>query len=417
MAKKLSIGQNALFNSAGAVFYLACQWLITVLVVHLASYEDAGVLSLAMSITNMFFTLATFGLRDFQVSDARGQFSTADYVSTRIFTCLCSTVLCAGVILLNGQYTAHEAACIIVYMLFRVTEALVDVFQAIQQKAERMDCTCISFVLRGVFILGVFCAALALTHNLLAAIAGMAFFSLGVVLCFDLTTARRLSPFRLSFSLKRSLSLMKTCAPLMCNSLLTAAIVALPRSLLESLWGSYLLGIYASVATPAVIVQSAAMWIYTPTLTSFTRYYAQGDKKSFYRLYKQIWLIIAGATILVLVAARLLGRWGLQLLFNEEIVDYAYLLIPVLGTTILIACSYFLGAMLTITRHLRIIVLSNAVSMALVLLFARPLVAAFGMDGVNDVIYLAMGANVIILFTALTLALRRRFKQPEPKPK
>ena len=115
---------------------------------------------------------------------------------------------------------------------------------------------------------------------------------------------------------------MRACVPLMCNSLLTSAIVAIPRSMLEALWGSYALGIYSSIATPAVIVQSAAMWIYTPTLTSFTQYYADRDKNRFYQLYKKIWLIIAGATTIVLIAAKLLGRWGLDLLFTEEIVEY-----------------------------------------------------------------------------------------------
>lgn len=410
MEKKLSVGQNTLFNSLGSIVYLGCQWLITVLVVHLASYEDAGDLSLAMSISNVFYTIATFGVRDFQVSDYENRHAPSTYVTTRLITCALATLLCCGTVLVLGQYTPHQAACIILYMLFRVAEALVDVFQAIEQKAERMDYTCFSFLLRGVFILGVFCAALALTHDLLIAIAGMAIFSFGVALCFDLAVCRRLTKLKLVFSFVDSRHLLRACAPLMCNSLLTSAIVAIPRSMLESIWGSYLLGIYASIATPAVIVQSAAQWIYTPTLTSFTRHYAQKDKKSFYALYKKIWLVIAGCVVLVCVGAKLLGRWGLGLLFNQEIVAYSDLLLPVLLTTILIACSYFLGALLTITRHLKIIVFSNVVAAALVLAFSQLLVRTFGMGGVNYVIYLAMGANVIILFTALTVILHKHFK-------
>ena len=58
MEKKLSVGQNALLNSIGSLFYLGCQWLITVLVIRIGSVEDGGDLSLAMSITNIFYTLA-----------------------------------------------------------------------------------------------------------------------------------------------------------------------------------------------------------------------------------------------------------------------------------------------------------------------------------------------------------------------
>ena len=45
--KQLSVKANMLWNSIGSMTYLACQWLITIVVVRLSSgYEDAGLLSL-----------------------------------------------------------------------------------------------------------------------------------------------------------------------------------------------------------------------------------------------------------------------------------------------------------------------------------------------------------------------------------
>ncbi len=44
---QLSVKANMLWNSLGSMTYLACQWLITIVVVRLSSgYEDAGLLSL-----------------------------------------------------------------------------------------------------------------------------------------------------------------------------------------------------------------------------------------------------------------------------------------------------------------------------------------------------------------------------------
>ena len=40
-----------------------------------------------------------------------------------------------------------------------------------------------------------------------------------------------------------------------------------------------------------------------------------------------------------------------------------------------------------------------------------PLIRAYGMAGVNYVIYVAMGANVLILFVALTKILRQHFRE------
>lgn len=410
MKKQLSVGQNTLYNSIGSLFYLICQWLMTVVVVHLASVEDAGILSLAMSITNMLFTLCTFGIRTFQVSDYRDKYSATQYVTTRLFSCLCASLLCVGVVLVNRHYTLFQAGCILIYMLFRVGEAVVDVMQGIQQKAGRMDYICYSFLMRGVLLLGSFCLALYLTGNLLVAFCSITAFTLGVILCYDFTVSNRLSPFRIAFDLKTSCRLLWECTPLMCTSFMMSAAVSIPRSALESAFGSYTLGIYASVATPAVIVQSAVQWLYNPVLTTFTRYYSEGDKKRFFQLYYRMWGTIGAAFLVILAGARLLGHWGLSLLFVEEVADHYQLLIPVLGTTILIACSYFLAELLTIARAMKPIMAANAVSMVLVLLLSRPLIQSWGMNGVNYVIYIAMGACVVILLVVLHIVLRRHFR-------
>ena len=112
-SKQRSIGRNMMFNSVGSLFYLVCQWLLTVLVVPLGSFEKAGYLTLAISLTNFFFTVAYFGLRNFQVSDSAGKYSPSLYISTRILTCMAAFGLCVAFTLCNRQYSGEQMACII----------------------------------------------------------------------------------------------------------------------------------------------------------------------------------------------------------------------------------------------------------------------------------------------------------------
>ena len=77
--KRQSIGKNMLFNSVGSLFYLMCQWLVTVLSTRLGSFETCGVLTLAISITNVFYVVSTFSLRVFQVSDTNGKYPPGRY--------------------------------------------------------------------------------------------------------------------------------------------------------------------------------------------------------------------------------------------------------------------------------------------------------------------------------------------------
>ena len=221
----------------------------------MSSYENAGDLSLAVSITNVFFTLATFGIRTFQVSDINNKYSSSSYVTTRIVTGCVSFVLCMGFVLLNRDYSLEQMLCIVIYMVFRLSEALVDVCQAIQQKAYRMDYIAKSCVMRGVLLLGSFSGVLYLTQSLVTAISVMSVSTMSVVLFYDLRVACRLAPFRLHIRLQDLKSILLECWPLMLTSMLMTSIVSIPRYILELLHSNEVLGFYSSVATPAVIVQ------------------------------------------------------------------------------------------------------------------------------------------------------------------
>mgnify|MGYP007101884728 CR=1 FL=1 len=150
MEKRLSVQRNTLYNTVGSFFYLFCQWLLTLLVVRLSGYEAAGDFSLAMSNTNVLFTLATFGLQHYVISDRDNHFSPDTYLTTRLATCAAAFLLCVAVTLAAGHYTTRQTACILLYMVYKVGEALTDMLQAFEYKAERMDFALVSFVLRGI---------------------------------------------------------------------------------------------------------------------------------------------------------------------------------------------------------------------------------------------------------------------------
>lgn len=409
MTKKLSIAQNTVYNTVGSCFYLVCQWLVTVLVIRLGSVEFGGILTLAMSVTNVLFTLCTFGIRSYQVSDYSRKYTTGEYVTTRVFLCASALGITLVYCAFFSGFSRYEAACVLVYMLFRVGEALSDEHQAIQQVGERMDYIFWSFVLRGLLLVGTFSAALVLFRDLLAAFAAMAASTGCVVLFFELPVCRRLDRFSWRFNPGRTVKLLAENIPLMTNSFLMAFCVTIPRSTLDAVHGHYLMGIYGSVAAPAAIVQSAVLWLYMPSMTRFSAHYNERRKDAFLRLNRQMLSLMGGAAVLVLAGAALLGRWGLGLLFGEEIARYSSLLLPTLVTTVLIAAEYYLSALLTVARKLSVILVSNIAATVVTLVLSNPLVRAYGAQGVNDVLYCSMGVTLLIQGAALAKAVKRQF--------
>ena len=164
--KKLSMQSSIIWNSLGSIFYLGCQWLITVLVVRLSGVAEAGILSLAMSVSNIWYCFAVYGMRNFQVSDAINKYNDGTYIISRIVTGVASLAGCIIYIMVI-PYDSYQRECILLYFLYRLTEACFDVYAGIFQKNWRLDLAGKSMILRGTLTLISFIIVLKTTQNML----------------------------------------------------------------------------------------------------------------------------------------------------------------------------------------------------------------------------------------------------------
>ncbi len=395
--KRQSLGKNMLFNSVGSLFYLVCQWLLSVLSVHLASYEVCGILTLAISITNFFYVIATFSLRVFQVSDTANKYSAGRYLSTRLLTCLMGIGGCVLFMLMNQQYTQNQRLCIIMYMVFKLSEALVDTLAAEQQKAWRMDYSCYSFLMRGAAILVIFVVSMLQWQNLLLTLTLMAGAALLIVLLYDVPMTLRLVPVHLDLSCKRCAPLLREAWPMMLNGALMVLLASVPRYLLEMYEGSSTLGIYSSIAMPAVIIQTGSSFIYSPLVAPLSEQWMANDLKGFRKnVFKTLGAILLMAAVVIL-GGILLGDWGLRLIYGDSIAPYTWQLTIVLLSTLSLALLYFFEVPLTIMRRLRIMSVFHGVGVGLVIIASMILIPRMGMLGVSVSMIIAAGLDAVAM--------------------
>lgn len=383
------------YYTIGMVFYLFCQWLTTIIVVRINGYGDAGNLSLAMSLSNSFSSIALYGTKSFQVSDIQNEYASGEYISTRIITCTGSILAC--VVFLGIQhYTPEVVGCIVAFMLFRVVEAVVDVFQGIEQKAWKMDLIGKSFLLRGSVSIVSFTLILLVLHNLILAILAMVISSFVVICLFDIRQSRRLDSVRPVFSAKPIQRLLLTCLPLTINTFITTGLVTIPRLFLEGYYGNEMLGIYSSIAAPTVIVQTAATLIFNPLITLFANDYADYNRDDFVKRLKKSCLILISLSLIAIAGAAVVGKLGLWILFGKDILPYFYLLVPVVLYSTLYVCAWFIQILLTIMREFKGLLVGNIVSLIACLLLSPFVVKAFDMNGVNLTLILSSVIQAVV---------------------
>lgn len=406
--KKLSIQSSVFWNTVGSAFYLGCQWLLTVLVVRLSGVDAAGMLSLAMSVCNIWYCLAVYGMRNFQVSDTRQQYTNGSYIYSRILTCGAALAGCL-IYTLIMPYDFTSTLCILLYFVYKCSEAFFDVYAGIFQKEWRLDYAGKSMILRGVLSLGSFCLLLKLTDNLCLTIGVMALLCLASILIYDIPTARKLTEIKLDTHFPKVKALLIECFPLVIYTLLSSAIGSIPRLFLERIAGTYDLGIYSSVATPTLIIQMGATYIFNPFVTLFAERYHERDKKGFLSALWKCILAVFAIAVIGIIGGKLLGFWGLNLLYGSEVAAHTDLLIPLILCTILTAFAWLLCGVLTAIHQFQGLVVGNAAAVAASIILSPILEQWLHMQGASLTLGLATCIEAIILLLYLVRDIRKHF--------
>lgn len=403
MKKKLSFSQNLIWNSLGSFVYLICQWLLTLIVVRLSSdFENAGNLSLAISITNIFFTIACFNVRPYLVSDINHKYTTKEYSGFRVLSCILSLILCLGYIS-AFSYGMKQLLTIMLYMIFKLGEAYVDLLHGIEQREDRMDIGAISLILRGISLIVSFSVILYLTDNINLSIIGMIFITFLIIVFYDIRKCKYfgniIPEIKITVMKKLSLELM----PLLIGALVNTLSTNIPRQILEKVMGTNALGIYATVATPAAIVQVASSYIFNPLQTVFANYKNEEKYLEFKNLLLKTSIILLGLSIICCIGVVLFGKWGLMLLYGNNIGEYSYLLLPIIIFSALNGYVWFLSNVIIVLRKNKELLIIDIIGLIMSLILTRFFINQFGMNGISFVMIIF---SIIIILCFYYVILR-----------
>ena len=416
----MKLKHNVMWNTVGTLYYLGMQWLTTVLVVRISgSYEDAGIYSLAVSITNIFYIIAMYNVRNFQVSDYKSEFIDVEYIWHRFSTMIISFLSCC----IFTLATYHESYTVLVingYMLLKLCESFVDVLHGIDQKADRIDVVGKSFLIRGTVLIATFFVMEILSGNILLTTLVMASSTLIVALGFDVRQSRKIAENIFSFDLIRKnkiKTLYAKCFPLLIYGVSMNAIASIPRVYIEKIQGKEILGYYASVATPAVIVQALANVIFVPFINVFTDYFEKGNSKKFYKLMLNMILLCVALGVFAYVFAYYLGEVLLaDIIFHDESIrPYCYLLSSTLVCSALVAIIWFLAMLLVIDRSKVTLIGASLIGVVFELLVGYVLVRQCGVDGINISLMITYLIVIAIMLSSCIFRFVKHFRHLQAK--
>ena len=396
--------KQAFYSVLGNFVYLLAVWALTVVVVRFSTdFYAAGLLSLAMTISNVFYVVACYGMRSFQVSDINQEYSDQCYVLSRILSISAALIACVVFILIKG-YNAISFYCILIYMLYKCLEAASDVLYGVMQKNDDFEHICLSMCLKGVFSFAVFTLALLFGASLPIALWCMVAVAVLTLVLIDIRICvRYMSPI-FSFTranMLRTGKLLLVSLPVMIVLITQPLLMSIPRLFFERHFSTELLGIYSSVSSPTVVISTFVSCAIAPYIPLFAEYYTKGEKKKLIKLTYGTIIFAAGFGVLALIAGTFLGDWALSLLYGEELRGYVDILQLVIIVTTGCAIVLCLDCIYIAIRKLIPLALILLAGCLLCYLVTPFFVMRFAMRGVTYSLLIALAFQII---TAIILA-------------
>lgn len=401
--------KQAAINSVGSVVLMFGQWLISVLLVRMSGYEDAGIFSLAMTVSNVFSFFANYGLRNYQVADVNGRYTQGQYLLLRFFTGTVSVLACGGYLLLAGGYSPVERGAILLYLLYSDVNVLSDTLLGSLQLHDRLYVNGYSNILRGSLCFLLFVGSYLAFHDLLIALLAMVAATLVLTLVYDwrqFCRCERLAPWGRA-DWKAVGRLLRTCFALMLSSILPVVTTAVPRLSIQKINGTEQLGYFSSIFTPTVLITTLAPAIIIALVPQMARAWADRDRKGVVRAAAKSYGMVFALIVLAELAALVAGRPVMKLIFGPEILQYYPLLYWAILATGLNGWTYCGNSALVAIGFNRGVAVAAAVVLAIILGLSDRLVLAFGITGAAYVLAIAYGIQTLVQMLLLAYGLLR----------
>ncbi|MCI9272484.1 MAG: lipopolysaccharide biosynthesis protein [Clostridiales bacterium] len=376
MIKQTSTGAKQIFfwNMMGSLCNAASTVVLTMVVTRLTGAgEEADIFGLALGVAQVMMTIGSFEVRPFQSTDLNEKYTFSNYLMFRIASSILMMVATAVVILASG-YEGNKALVVFLLSIYRMLDAVSDLFQGLFQQHERLDLSGKSLAIRVVLCTAVFTICLAVTRNLTISLIGMIIISILWIWLYDVTKVKWFTTISWSFSFCALKRLFLDCLPLFAGAFMLNYILNSPKYSVDTFCGQ-LQKYWTVIFMPAAVINLFSIFIFRPMLTTLAASWNLKQWKSFLSIIKKVLISLFFITGLVLVAGYFLGIPVLSWFYNLDLSAYRTELMVVLLGGGLSAVTTVLYYLVTVMRKQYCILVGYAVpfllSFFLVPLFVR----------------------------------------------
>ena len=386
------------WNMLGSLLMAFQSVIMLMIITRTLNLYEAGIFTLAYASANLFLNIGKYGMRNFQVSDVKREFSFKEYNCSRVITSILMLVVSIIYVIVasNQNHYSSDKTWVIIWMcLFKIVDSIEDVYLGLYQQKNRLDVAGKILTLRMIITIFIFGFGLIVLKNQLLSLVIATVVTTVLLIIFLLLTYPDFKDNCETMLPSNIVKLLKVCFPLFLGCFLAFYIGNAPKYAIDGILNDELQACYGFIAMPVFVIGLLNNFIFSPMIAKMSLMWERKERKNFMHLFGIQILIIIAITIICEIGAYLLGIPVLSILYNTDLAPYKMeLLVLLLGGGFL-ALSGLLVTIMTIIR----IQNSQAIGYAIVA------VCAYFLSPVFVERYSIMGASTLYLLLMILLCI------------
>lgn len=346
--------KNVIWNAIAGLINALEAVIVIAVVSRVNSLKDAGVLTLAFSLANLYMTIGKFGMRNYQVAHDGEDFRFKTFLHSRVITVgIMILVVIIDVVynFVTSHYTIQKASVVFFVCMWYAVEAFEDVFVGKFQALGRLDIGSRIFSIRWSFTIITFVISDFIWRDIVIAsvLALLTSMILGGFLIIN-TCLKSLRAENIKVQ-KGLIALFRESTVLCVAAFLYFYTTNIPKYAIDLFLGDEVQAIYGYISMPVFVVALLNSFIYQPQLTAYVLEWRENKTKQFVSRVSRQLLMIVLIILICILGAYILGIPILSILYNEDLSNYkVYLLILILGGGFL-ALGGYMETMLVIINE------------------------------------------------------------------
>lgn len=393
-----------IWNMAGCLLMAFQSVILLFILRRTADLEAAGIFTIANANCNLFLTIGKFGMKNFQVSDVKEQFTFGEYrcsrwisTSAMVFVSFVHVAISAY----QNDYSLNKMLIIIWMCLYKVADAIEDVYYGEYQQKNRLDVGAKALTIRISTAIFIFAVLMIATGNLLCSIVITTIVTtILALLLIKLTAGAFQASHSLSVDRKKVLRLFWLCLPLFLSAFLIFYIGNAPKYAIDANLSDELQACYGFIAMPVFMVGLINNFIFNPEIYKMSYLWIENKTDIFIKRTLFQIFIIGMITLICVSGAWLCGIPILSWIYNTDLSTYKVELLIILIGGGFLGLSGFLNIILTIMRLHRKLLVGYIITSILAFFLSDKVVKVYGVLGAS-VFYTILMMVLCVIFSIM----------------